>query len=80
MREKLLLLFEPNENPIGEYVRINQTYFKVIGVHKFVQGGGFESDGDIFIPFTTFNKMYNYGDNVNFFFLAAYDSEDPVKN
>ena len=72
-------LFEPNENPIGEYVRINQTYFKVIGVHKFVQGGGFESDGDIFIPFTTFNKMYNYGDNVNFFFLAAYDSEDPVK-
>ena len=23
--------------------------------------------------------MYNYGDNVNFFFLAAYDSEDPVK-
>ena len=22
--------------------------------------------------------MYNYGDNVNFFFLAA-DSEDPVK-
>ena len=72
-------LFEPNENPIGEYVRINQTYFKVSGVHKFVQGGGFESDGDIFIPFTTFNKMYNYGDNVNFFFLAAYDSEDPVK-
>ena len=72
-------LFELNENPIGEYVRINQTYFKVIGVHKFVQGGGFESDGDIFIPFTTFNKMYNYGDNVNFFFLAAYDSEDPVK-
>ena len=72
-------LFEPNENPIGEYVRINQTYFKVIGVHKFVQGGGFESDGDIFIPFTTFNKMYNYGDNVNLFFLAAYDSEDPVK-
>jgi len=72
-------LFEPNENPIGEYVRINQIYFKVIGVHKFVQGGGFESDGDIFIPFTTFNKMYNYGDNVNFFFLAAYDSEDPLK-
>ena len=23
--------------------------------------------------------MYNYGDNVNFFFLAAYDSEDPLK-
>jgi len=72
-------LFEPNENPIGENIRINQTYFKVIGVHKFVQGGGFESDGDIFIPFTTFNKMYNYGERVNFFFLAAYDSEDPVK-
>ena len=72
-------LFEPNEDPIGEYVRINNTYFQVIGIHKYVEGGGFESDGDIFIPFTTFNRMYNYGDYVNFFFLAAYDTEDPVK-
>jgi putative ABC transport system permease protein len=72
-------LFDPNEDPIGEYIKINQTYFQVIGIHKFVQGGGFESDGDIFIPFTTYNTMYNNGDNVNFFFLAAYDSEDPVK-
>ena len=47
-------LFEKDEEPIGEYIRINDIYFQVVGVHKFVPGGGFESDGDIFIPFETY--------------------------
>ena len=42
-------LFEEDENPIGEYIVINNISFKVIGVHKFVQGGGFGDDGDIYI-------------------------------
>ncbi|MGA1546475.1 MAG: ABC transporter permease, partial [Flavobacteriaceae bacterium] len=46
-------LFEKDENPIGQYVKIDDIYFQVIGVHKFVPGGGFESDGDIYIPFET---------------------------
>ncbi|MEC7617072.1 MAG: ABC transporter permease, partial [Bacteroidota bacterium] len=36
----------------------------------------FESDSDIFIPFTTFRKLYNNGDRVNWFALAAYDDAD----
>lgn len=70
-------LYEKDENPIGSYVQINSVYFLVVGVHKFNQGG-FESEGDVFIPFTTFNKLFNRADRVDFMFLAAYDQEDPV--
>ena len=69
-------LFEKDENPIGDYIRISGVYFQVIGVHKYVPGGGFESDSDIFIPFTTFRQLYNTGDEVSWFALAAYDDAD----
>ena len=71
-------LFGKDENPIGQYIRIDNIYFQVIGVHKFIPGGGFESDGDIFIPFETFRKLYNSGDKVQWFTIAAYDDADAV--
>lgn len=71
-------LFEKDINPIGSYIRINDIYFQVIGVHKYVEGGGFESDGDIFIPFTTYRRLYNTGDRVQWFTIAAYDDVDVV--
>ncbi len=69
-------LFEKDETPVGEYIRIDNIYFQVIGVHKFVPGGGFESDGDIFMPFTTYKKLYNTGENVDWFSIAAYPKAD----
>ena len=71
-------LFEKDENPIGQYIKIDDIYFQVIGVHKFIPGGGFETDGDIFIPFETFRKLYNTGDIVQWFTIAAYDETDVV--
>lgn len=71
-------LFEKDENPIGKYVKIDNIYFQVIGIHKFIPGGGFESDGDIFIPFETFRKLFNTGDSVQWFTIAAYDNADAV--
>ncbi len=72
-------LYAKEENPIGSYVKIDNIYFQVVGVHKFVPGGGFESDGDIFIPFTTYQKIYNSGDRVNWFTIAAYDNVNAVE-
>ena len=72
-------LFEEGEEPVGKFVRIDDIYFQVIGVHKYVQGGGFESDGDVFIPFATFRKLYNTGENVEWFTIAAYDDADVVQ-
>ena len=50
----------------------------MIGVHKYVEGGGFETDGDIFIPFNTFRNLYNTGEQVDWFTIAAYADADVV--
>lgn len=71
-------LFDKDENPLGKYIRINNIFFQVIGVHKYLEGGGFETDGDIFIPFNTFRKIYNSGERVDWFTIAAYDDADVV--
>jgi len=72
-------LFEKDEDPVGKFVRIDNIYFQVVGVHKYVQGGGFESDGDVFIPFSTFHKLYNTGENVEWFTIAAFDDADVIQ-
>lgn len=72
-------LFDDDEEAVGGFVRINGIYFRVVGVHKFVPGGGFESDSDIFIPFTTFNRLYNKGDEVDFMSIAAFDDADIIQ-
>ncbi|MBX2827295.1 MAG: ABC transporter permease [Flavobacteriaceae bacterium] len=71
-------LFEKDENPLGQYVRIDNIYFQVVGVHKYEEGGGFEDDSSIFIPFSTYQKIYNMGDNVSWFAIAAYDDAEIV--
>ncbi len=73
-------LFEENEDPIGKFIRINNIYFKVIGVHKFVpEGGNFANDGDIHLPFSTYRKLFNTGENVDFLIVAGYDDIDIVQ-
>ena len=71
-------LFVEGEKVIGEYVKLDDVFFQIIGVHKYVQGGGFETDGDIFIPFTTFKNIYNTGERVGWFTIAAYDDSNVV--
>jgi len=54
-------LFEKDENPMGQYIKIDNIYFQVIGVHKFVPGGGFESDGDILFLLKLIDKFIIQG-------------------
>ena len=72
-------LFDEGEEPIGEYIEIEDISFQVVGVHKFLGGGPFDNDSDIFIPFTTYRKIYNTGDNVAWFTIAAFDDADVEK-
>ncbi|TLF44220.1 ABC transporter permease [Maribacter aurantiacus] len=72
-------LFDKDEEPIGQYIRIGDVYFQVVGIHKLSQGVSFDSDAAIFIPFTTFRKLYNTGENVDYFCIAAYDDVDVVQ-
>ena len=71
-------LFDEGEDPIGKYIKINDVNFKVVGITKFSEGGGFGSDSDVTIPYTTFAKLYNRGDRFGFMFIAGYEYVNPA--
>ncbi|MGB5554735.1 MAG: ABC transporter permease [Flavobacteriaceae bacterium] len=72
-------LFEKDENPVGAYIRVGNIYYQVIGVTKLADGVSFDSDSAMFIPFTTYRKLYNSGDNIGYMCIAAYDDVDVVQ-
>lgn len=67
-------LFETNEEAIGEYIRIQGVYFQVIGIFEPQNsniGFGGDKAESIFIPFTTLQRTYNYGDVVGWFAITS---------
>lgn len=66
------IMFKPNENAIGKYLRVNGIYFKVVGVFKPKSKEMGEDKSEVVIlPFTTLQKVYNYGDVVGYFAITA---------
>ncbi|OGL42621.1 MAG: multidrug ABC transporter ATP-binding protein [Candidatus Schekmanbacteria bacterium RBG_13_48_7] len=66
-------LFKPGENPIGDYIRIQGVYFQVVGIFKSKKIGE-EADHEnqtIYMPFTTLQKTYNYGNIVGYFSITS---------
>jgi putative ABC transport system permease protein len=71
------ILFEPNEEPIGEYIQIQGVYFQVVGVFKPLNTNinfGGEKEQTIYLPFTTLQKTYNYGNFVGWFSITSKDN------
>lgn len=68
-------LFKPDEDPIGESLRISGVTFMVVGVfHSEASGERADSlNGRIFTPRTTFNRMQGLGDDVHYFTLLIDD-------
>jgi putative ABC transport system permease protein len=68
-------LYDVVEEPIGSYITINGVNFKVVGVfHNPNSSGDSEEEANtIFIPYTTFAKAFNSGDNVGFMAITAND-------
>ena len=63
-------LFEKDENPIGAYVQMNNINFTVIGV--FQNGNvNMGPSSDVHIPFTTFQQIYNQGDNIGWMVITG---------
>ncbi|WP_298541665.1 ABC transporter permease [uncultured Aquimarina sp.] len=62
--------YDKEEEAIGDFVKINGIYFKVIGVYKPTQQG-FEGDDSIFLPFTTFQSIFNQGRNISWMVITA---------
>jgi putative ABC transport system permease protein len=68
-------LFEPDENPVGEYIQIQGVYFKVVGLFQSKKNDQ-QADREnqaIYISFTTLQKVYNYGDMVGWYSMTARD-------
>ncbi len=67
------VLFEPGINPIGEYIKINGVYFQVVGLFKPKSTGqqGTQESQTIFIPFTTFQTAFNFGNIVGWFAITS---------
>ena len=68
-------LFDKEEEPIGEYIKINSINYKVVGVYG--PSNGIDLDGDTaYIPFTTFKKVYNTANDVDWMVITATEGID----
>jgi len=67
------VLFNRGEDPIGGHISINGADFMVVGVFKPPRSGHDRDDQaqSLFIPFTTFQSAFNYGDRVGWFALTS---------
>lgn len=73
-------LFGAGVNPVGEYIKIQEVYFKVVGLFKSTKNMGHQADRDartIYIPYSTFQKAFNYGDRMSWFSLTTDKGADP---
>lgn len=70
------ILFLPGENPIGQYVQIQGIYFQVIGTFSALNSGvnfGGDKEQTIFMPLSTFQRVYNWGDVIGWFAITSKD-------
>ncbi len=66
-------MFSKDENPIGEYLRIGGVYYQVVGVIHPISNINMNgrTDESIFLPFTTMQVAYNYGNDVHMLGITA---------
>ena len=69
--EMVKQLFDKGEMPIGQYIKINNINYKVVGVYEPSNTVNFDRD-TAYIPFTTFKKVYNSSDKIDWMMITAY--------
>lgn len=71
-------LYAPGEEVLGSYIKVQGVNFMVVGVYKSISnmgGDAEESQKQLFIPFTTFQQAFNYGDIVGWMTITAEDNK-----
>ena len=63
-------LFEKDEDAIAKYIEINSVNFKVIGIFE-VGNVNMGPSTDMHIPFTTFQQIYNRGDQIGWMMITG---------
>jgi putative ABC transport system permease protein len=64
-------LFDKDDYPIGAYIKINDINYKVVGMYKQGQIGSGGPQGNIHIPFTTFQQVYNMGNRIGWMMITG---------
>jgi putative ABC transport system permease protein len=67
----LEILFEEDEDPIGEYIKIRGIYFQVVGTFDTQRKGesAMEDAQTIFVPNTTIQSTFNQANRIGYFGL-----------
>lgn len=67
------VLFENEKEPIGKHILIHGVYFKVIGVFQTAGTANMDARETeaIFIPFSTFQNAFHYGNIVGWFAISV---------
>jgi len=69
--ETFKLLFDKGENAIGQDIRINGVFFRVVGIYKPNNNINIDGENAVFIPFTTFQKAFSSGDRMGWMAIAV---------
>ncbi|MEP0366573.1 MAG: ABC transporter permease [Cyclobacteriaceae bacterium] len=64
-------IFPEGVDPVGEYLDIKGSVFRVVGVFKFESSNGMDQAQRIYIPFTTFQQIYNPSKSVSLFAVTT---------
>lgn len=64
-------LFPKEVDPVGEYLEIKGVVFRVIGVFEFGSSGNMDQAQRIYIPFSTFQQVFNPKKSVTLFAVTT---------
>jgi putative ABC transport system permease protein len=67
------LLFEKDEDPLGEYLQVKGVYFMVVGVYKSQHNGGWAENQEttLEMPLTTLQQVFSFGNQVGWFAITS---------
>ncbi|MEN8764563.1 MAG: ABC transporter permease [Wenyingzhuangia sp.] len=65
--------FDINENPIGKNIELNQINFTIVGLFK---NGNIGMSSNIHIPFSTYQQIYNTGQEVGLIMVTGKKSSN----
>jgi len=64
-------LYDKDEKAVGEYIKLDNINYKIIGIYSTgpISMGG--RQGSIHIPFTTFQQVYNQGNTIHWMMITG---------
>jgi len=63
--------FKPHENPIGQTIDINGSVFLIIGLYRKDPARSGGPNGEVHIPFNTFQNAYNQGNHIGWLMITG---------